>query len=134
MPQERLDIWNSPTAPPQLLPQSVLHGRCGALLQITHGPDLEELGQARIKRCINCGFSTDASQPHEKVNNSVDPHLELARKQVESFEVNQKKKINSADIKQFGITSPLSGRLLLCGGYGMFELWDHNVPMRCNEV
>lgn len=29
---------------------------------------------------------------------------------------------------------PTNGRLLLAGGYGMFELWDHSIPMRSNEV
>lgn len=32
------------------------------------------------------------------------------------------------------LSPSLPGRLLICGGYGMFELWDHNVTMRCNEV
>lgn len=151
LPDERLDLWNSPTAPPQFLPQSVLHGRCGAILHLVHGTTEENssvIQKSNIRKCMNCGFSSNSfsiQNPRSSFTSAFnDPEsIDMVEYgEVESFQRNRRKQQRqllrtavSSPI-QFGeiANCPYPGRLLCCGGYGMFELWDHNVTMRCNEV
>lgn len=128
LPEERLDIWNDPRAPPQLLPQSVLHGRCGALLAISHGVQEEDLSTSHSSICQTCGYTQPSPSPSLRSESAMEhPSSDridsVIRKRMETLP------------RHFGTPFESSpGRLLFCGGYGMFELWDHNVTMRCNEV
>ncbi|PHJ22497.1 ap2 domain transcription factor ap2ix-5 [Cystoisospora suis] len=232
LPRDRLDIWEDPMDPPDLLPQSVIQGRCSPVLFFdrlkNEGPPPAFAGGQSFQRC---GFPSGSPEVHKKKRETDRPgdvlggggvqlltcgdrqaetftsgegigssrlrrredrgvlrhhpancgsvsvsspsflpcsrprHRQLRNHRMEPPETTtsgSSRQVTSASYLCRGMASggeltcgerqtddnieeeekrerlstfpPTNGRLLVAGGYGMFELWDHSIPMRSNEV
>ncbi|PFH32093.1 hypothetical protein BESB_020340 [Besnoitia besnoiti] len=220
LPGERLDVWEAPADPPETLPQSLIQGRCSALLffdRLKHDApppafrgacesgDSHDATAARRQKADSevkagrceagyrgsrpreCGGAGEERREKRKKAQDEEARGRLRRHPVHFGSLIKTASLSSSgnrgrpapeerwggggrqgareqrrlsvnaewndetdagwsgedrlsdssappDAEQEKRFPPENGRLLLGGGYGMFELWDHSIPMRSSEV
>uniref|UniRef100_A0A0G4FFJ5 Uncharacterized protein n=1 Tax=Chromera velia CCMP2878 TaxID=1169474 RepID=A0A0G4FFJ5_9ALVE len=132
LPKERLDVWESPWKEPEDLPQSLVQPRKDVLLSFDSSAGAPGLGALAARRfsLSSCNNKTAGEEKGEENSHSLSDGDQNRQADADG---DRDRKAQCRDSRD-GDGHGLADRILLSGGYGVFELFDSEVPMPCCEV